>query len=427
MRTGIGTPLGPSVEILEHSFRTIHTYNFNAVLYYSLPFSYGALHNYLVAKLLWNAQADIPTITEDFLTHAYGANSAAYMGELYEMLDRKMKEYKINSPLLRSDYEMTSDIALKIYAKNYWEIERLYKAAIENTLNDVQKKRLEMFGDDLYILNKVLHSADALPGVEKSIFYLPLDRYQEFLKEKQVSPAIQAMIKAGEQGGITGICLPGKKCLTLPRLKNDLKPRIDGSLDEPAWQYVRRAEQYESVIREFVKFGGTKTAARTTMAMATYDDNNLYVSCRSVDDDINGLEREHDDNGIFLDDCIELFFGMQSEGPGTYWHLVVNPMNSGWDELVLNQTDARVRENLEWESAVEEGDGYWSVEILIPFKSLDFPGTGIQQGELPLAGMTWRVNMTRRDKPSKENSSWASVEGGSVDKFGEFGRWYFSR
>lgn len=427
IRSGLGTPLGPSSEILEHTFNTLQKYNFKAVYHYILPWSYGGLHNYLVAKLMWNPKADIPALTRDYLECAYGGKAASYMHEIYRLLDIEMKNYKIKSPSVRADYEMTSDMAINIYAKNFWKIEELYKSALKSTKNASQVKRLELFGDEMTILNHVLCIAEALPEAQKSVFYLENEKYKDFLNRKKDSYAVKTMKDAGNEGGITGICVPGRKSMTIPRLKeNSQPPLIDGNLDDTAWKYVRAAEQNQAVAQGFIKIGGQEIASAVTIAMAAYDEENLYISLRCKDNDIKGMIREKDDAGIFEDDCVEFFFSPLADSPNWYWHIALNPKNSKWDALTTNRSKMEVKENLCWESAVQEGEGFWSSEIKIPFKSLKSP-TGEKDMKAPAANMIWRVNLTRQEKPSKENSSWAPVEKGFNENPDEFGTWNFSR
>lgn len=432
MRVGIGAPLGPSLPLLKHTFSTLRKSGFKSVYYYSLPWDSCGVHNYLAAKLMWNAEADVDKLFADWLDRAYGPGAPA-MAKLYKLLDRKMEAYKKAAPRARSDYEMTSDLALKVYVKNFSTLEALYKEALTKVRTDAQRARLEAFGDNLVILHHVFQEAGVLEGAHRSMFLRTAEEYKEFLEEKKNSSAIRTMKTAGNQGGITGILLPrsrttsAPRTLTIPRLSQGTPaPRIDGDLSDPAWLAAAGAEQNLAVADKFTLIGGQQPAQRPTRALVTYDDENLYVSFRCTDTEVVAQEQEQDDIGIYNDDCVEFFFSCGAGDPTSYWHLTVNAVNSRWDALTTNRTNMDTSPNLEWESAAAQSEGYWAAEIRIPFKAIKVPGAARGLAGAPV-GSTWRVNLTREDKPSNENSSWSPVERGFLNNPAEFGRCYFPR
>ena len=425
MRVGIGAPLGPSLPLLKHTFTTIKRSGFKSVYYYPLPWDSCGVHNYLAAKLMWNAGADVDALFTEWLERAYGPGAPA-MAELYRLLDREMAAFKSAAPRARADYEMTYALASQVYLKHFWSIEGFYKDALSKVRKDAQRVRLEAFGDNLAILQHVFQEAGMLDGAERSIFHRTAAEYRAFLDAKKDSLAVLTMRTAGEQGGITGLFVPGKRSLAVPRLpRGTPPPRIDGDLSDPAWLQAAGAEQGGAVADKFVLIGNRQPAPRATRALVTLDATNVYVSFRCADNEVLAKERERDDDGIFTDDCVELFIGVGAEDPTTYWHLTVNPANARWDALTTagNPTDRKA--NLEWESAAAQGEGYWAAEIRIPFKALQVPGAVQGLAGAPV-GATWRVNFTREDQPGNVNSSWSPVERGFTENPSEFGRWYFS-
>ncbi|OGV79163.1 MAG: hypothetical protein A3K19_19370 [Lentisphaerae bacterium RIFOXYB12_FULL_65_16] len=426
MRVGIGAPIGPSLPLLKHTFATIGKNGFKSVYYYHLPNDTCAVHNYLAEKLMWNAEADVDKLFAEWLERAFGP-AAPPMARLYTLLDERMGAYKETVPKARSDYEMTSDLAMKVYLANFWTIEELYKDALARAQTDVQRQRLEMFGDNLVILHHVFQEAGVLEGAERSVFRRSPEEFRAFLTAKKECDAVVTMREAGEQGGITGIFVPGKRIMALPRLdKGTPPPQIDGQLSDAAWRFARSAEQNGAVADKFSLIGGNQPATKPTQVLATYDDTALYLSFRCTDNEVVAQNRNRDDNGIYDDDCVEFFFSVGADDPTWYWHLTVSPTNAAWDALTVDRTRMDPVANIEWQSAAAQGEGYWSAEVRLPFAAAKAPGA--QQGLTGApVGSTWRVNLTREDKPSGENSSWSPVERGFLDNPAEFGRWYFPR
>ena len=432
MRVGIGAPLGPSLPLLKHTFSTIKKDNFKAVYYYSLPWDMCGVHNYLAAKLMWNAEADVDALFTEWLARAYGPGGEP-MARMYRLLDAEVGAFKAASPRMRSDYEMTSEMALKVYLKNFWAIESLYKEAAAKAATDAQRVRLVTFGDNLAILHHVLLEAGVLEGAQKSMFYRTPEDYKAFLTAKRGSNAVRTMETAGNQGGITGIiptrskALGDVRVLNIPRLpKGTPPPRLDGDLGDAAWKLAAGAEQGAAVADKFSLIGGQQAPKNSTRALMAYDDDNLYICFRCADAEVLADERERDDMGVYADDCVEVFFTTESGDPTWYWHLTLNAKNARWDALTLGRNALNAGANLEWDSATGQGEGYWAAEIRIPFKSIKAPGAA-QALQGPPVGSTWRANLCREDKPSNENSAWCPVERGFFENPAELGKWYFPR
>ncbi|HRU05571.1 MAG TPA: DUF4838 domain-containing protein [Candidatus Brocadiia bacterium] len=424
MRVGIGAPLGPSLPVLKHTFATLKKYGFKNVFYYQVPWSMCGAHNYIVAKLMWNPDADADALLDEWLGRAFGPGAEA-MGRLYRMLDQEIGDYKKAAPRAVQDYEMSSDMALKVYLKRYWDIEALYKEALAKAATDAQRARLREFGDNLVILCHVFAEAGVLAGAEKSVFYRTAEDYRAFLERKP--PAVVVMQGAGAQGGITGLRVPGKRTMALPRLSRGTPaPKLDGDLGDAAWREARGAEQGQAVADKFSVVGGAQPAQRGTQALAVYDNDALYICVRCQDNTVAGKERPKDDKGLFEDDCVELVFGCGAQDPKEVWRLVVNPLNARWDALVGADGKEDASADLAWESATGQGEGYWAVEIRIPFKTLKSAGA-LAGAEGPPVGMTWRVNLARQDMPGGERSSWSEVKKGLPGDPSELGRWYFPR
>lgn len=437
MRNGIGAPLGPSIRIHKHTFTTLKQNNFKFVYLYTVPWSASAVANYLVAKLMWNPDADVDALFDEYMIRSFGPGGAA-MGEAYRLIDRETEAAKIASPLQRADYEMTSELAISVYAKNFAAIEALYIKAMSATTTDAQKARLKLFGDNMVILHRVLSEGGVLADADKSIFRRTPEEFRAFQTEGKGSreSAVSVAQRAGDQGGITGVTAPRPKttsgtlaprALTVPRLRQTTAPpRIDGDLSDAAWREAAAAEQDQSVADRFTLIGGASAPKNVTRALVTYDEENLYINFRCSDAQVVSQDRSPENMGIYEDDCVQVFIAPSSEKPDWFWHLTLNATNSRWDALTLTKgAPFEPRENLNWQSATTSGEGYWAAEIKIPFKSIVLPGSTVGLTGPPV-GQTWRVNLARQDKPSSENSSWSPVSEGFRNP-SEMGRFYFPR
>src|SRR5688572_28670078 len=103
------------------------------------------------------------------------------MDKLDTLLDRELEAFELANNDF--DYEMTSEILLEVYLPNFEKIETLYKEALSKADTDVQKKRLEMFGDNMICLHAILRRSGVFEKPEESIFYRSEEDYAEFRKK----------------------------------------------------------------------------------------------------------------------------------------------------------------------------------------------------------------------------------------------------
>jgi hypothetical protein len=170
---------------------------------------------------------------------------------------------------------------------------------------------------------------------------------------------------------------------TVPRADGPLK--IDGLLDEPAWQKALAIPlPYE------VYPGDNAPAEAPTTALLLFDDRNLYVGFRAEDPAPDRIRAHYTDRdtafrndlvGVLLDPFddqrhgyvfaanpygVQMDSRAQQNGEGEGFNIAGAPSEeSSWDEL--------------WDAAGRIGPGGFAVEIAIPFKSLRYPrGEGAQ-------------------------------------------------
>lgn len=411
MRDYYGAPLPPALSIMKQIFPLHKKAGTKSMFYYGQSaWGYGALHNYLVAHLLWDANTDIDKLAHEWLERAYGPGAAA-IEEIYTLADRDLAEYIRNQTALNTD--LTGDMVLKVYLKNFDTIENRYREALAKAATEPQRRRLQMFGDNLAVLHFNLRKAGVLPHPEASIFYKDDAEFQTFYDAARKTLAL-----AEPQGGENNVTLKGpyvpqlfvpeQRTLAIPRLPAGVAaPQIDGDLTDAAWQHAAVADAFRLA-------GSREPSKQLTTARVIYDDKYLYVSFLCQEDRIGALQKqtaERDAMTIFHDDVVELFLSPVGDA-GRFWHIAINPLNTQWDAFMT----ANPKDNLEWQSATKIGENAWTVEIAIPFAGLET--------HRAFEGQTWRVNLTRQRKPQSENSSWNSVEDGFQNPQG-FGAWSF--
>ncbi|NQT91809.1 MAG: DUF4838 domain-containing protein, partial [Lentisphaerae bacterium] len=404
MRSILGTPLPASRPILRHMYPILKRYGVQAVLHYGLSaWGYGAVHNYLVARLLWDADTDIDAVYEEFFQRAYGKGAGPMMA-IYDLLEHELARFEEAEKGF--NYDMTTKIVMDVYQPNYWTIEKLYRQAHAAAETGKQRGRLETFADNLRVLHFVLSEAGLLDRPERSCFHIPPADYQAFWKRASATCYVTPQPKR-DVGYITRLFVPQHRQLTIPRVPANVPvPVVDGQSNDPAWAFAASGNGLRPV-------GSNQPAKLATPFRVVYGDDALYLTFRCVEpnqDAIIVAGARRDDASIYTGDTFELFFG-NVENRKKHWHITVNPANRQWDAW-----DGSAERNMPWQSAVTRDAYGWSGEIRIPFTvfNLDAPPTG----------KYWHVNVGREDKPSRENSTWSNVENSFIEPH-NFGTWRF--
>lgn len=201
-------------------------------------------------------------------------------------------------------------------------------------------------------------------------------------------------------------------------------PKIDGKLDDPAWQQATWTEDFGDIQ------GEARPAPRfRTRAKMTWDDQYFYVAARLEEPHVWGTLTKHD-SVIFQDNDFEIFIDPDGDNQ-QYLELEINALNTEWDlRLGKAYRDGGPALN-EWEVpglktavAVEgtlndptDQDTAWTVEWAIPWKVLaEFAGRACP----PRSGDMWRVNFSRvewrhtidKDGKYKKIPGWQSTSNG---------------
>jgi hypothetical protein len=191
-------------------------------------------------------------------------------------------------------------------------------------------------------------------------------------------------------------------------------PRIDGILDDEAWQLVPAAKGF---ITNTPNFG--KKATDSTSVKIIYDNTAIYIGAFLYDDpsQIRKQFTPRDQERLADVDNFAVFIDSYLDRQNAYQFLVTSRNV---------QSDARVSSNVTpqegvfgelswdavWDSKVSIDSKGWSVEILIPLSSLRFSNKKI--GE-------WGIQFRRFSRKDNESSFWNPVDpnvSGFVNQFG---------
>ncbi len=168
---------------------------------------------------------------------------------------------------------------------------------------------------------------------------------------------------------------------------------IDGLLDDQAWLSAGRAHQF------LERNPGDKIAPLVrTEAYVTYDDDKLYVAffCHDNPDDIRATMCQRDQ--FHGDDAVGLMLDTYGDASWAY-EFYVNPYGVQKDMLWTNIAGEDSGYDLIWEAAAKITDSGYQVEMAIPFSSMRFPTTDVQNWKIDF----WRIH----PRESYHQYSWA--------------------
>ncbi|MDV3307796.1 MAG: carbohydrate binding family 9 domain-containing protein [Cyclobacteriaceae bacterium] len=171
--------------------------------------------------------------------------------------------------------------------------------------------------------------------------------------------------------------------------------RIDGVMDEAAWEEAEVASDFYMVL----PMDTSKAEVRTDVRM-TYDDHNLYLmaTCfhkvpgRFI---VESLKRDfifgnNDNFLVFIDP-----FDDQTNG----FSFGANAAGAQWDGIMYEGSKVDLSWDNKWSSEVKGYDDRYIFEMAIPFKTIRYK-KGITQ---------WGINFSRLDLKTTEKSSWTPV------------------
>lgn len=171
--------------------------------------------------------------------------------------------------------------------------------------------------------------------------------------------------------------------------------KIDGVIDEAAWQQAGVTTQFHMVLPMDTSLAKLRTDVRMT-----YDDNNIYllVENYTTGEGPYMVESLRRDFSFLKNDNFLLFmdpFDDQTNG----FTFGANAAGAQWDGLMYDGGKVDLSWDNKWTSVVKNYPDKWVFEAAIPFKTIRYK-KGITK---------WGINFSRNDLKTTEKSAWAPV------------------
>jgi hypothetical protein len=182
-----------------------------------------------------------------------------------------------------------------------------------------------------------------------------------------------------------------RRILQAAKLADAERIALDGRLDEAIWQRALPAKDFVQIDPQ-----NGQPATEPTEVRIVISKDAFYMGVRAYDSEPDkwlGYQRRRDEFlpaddrfmwriDTFLDERSGYFFEMNPSGLMADAVFGVNGMNRAWDGI--------------WDARVVHDDRGWTIEIEIPFKTLNFNPEGD----------TWGINFQRTVRRKNEDSIW---------------------
>ena len=185
------------------------------------------------------------------------------------------------------------------------------------------------------------------------------------------------------------------------------KPKIDGVLDDACWQDGDWAGNFI----QWVPKEGAKPS-QTTELKVLYDDKNMYVAIRALDNEADKIQFKAGRRDEFEGDCVGVCFDSYHDHR-TGFEFDVTAAGQKIDAILTNPGNADTNWNAVWYAKVSHDDKGWYTEMEIPLSQLRYSAEDLQ---------VWGMHCWRWVGRLQEESDWetqSSTGPGILYLFGE--------
>ncbi|MEJ7912236.1 MAG: DUF5916 domain-containing protein, partial [Chitinophagaceae bacterium] len=210
---------------------------------------------------------------------------------------------------------------------------------------------------------------------------------------------------------LTTLCAAQVNVRQLPAVRATSIPKIDGEINDAAWQAVKPATDFT----EFRPTAGkAEDSASKTVVYLLYDNTSVYIGgyCHErVKDSISRELIGRDKIGVndFLGVIIDTY-NDKINAVGFY----VTPYGEQFDAKYSGSGDEDDTWNAVWDSEAKIHADGWSFEMRIPYSALRFVSKDLQN---------WGLNITRRRTKTSQQYFWNAVnpeKNGFINQEGEW-------
>jgi hypothetical protein len=372
---------------------------------------------YLMAKLLWDPQADSDAIVARYYADLYGeaADEIRAYDELIEQrwvaavagdLDEASPEAQFFTE--RGGASTMRGTLLTVWQPILSEARGMLETALAATDDDDGRARVQRVMDQFEFAEASTQALEGIARFEASRDPDPAvtSAVREAIERREAiierigstwSPHFRDWVRSNDESDQSPLrpsaayfTLAGEASrvsLTAPRAAT--APVIDGVADDAAWQGAPRGTMREN------KSAADATAP--TQVAVTFDAETVYVLIEATEPEMGKLAIErlgHDNNELFRSDNVELILDPGGEGTN-YAQFAINVGGSTWDGLHADAQTTDIQWSPQWQSAVELGEAGWSVEMAVPLEALGVDA--IAEGD------SWRFNVHRTRRASQPN------------------------
>jgi hypothetical protein len=224
--------------------------------------------------------------------------------------------------------------------------------------------------------------------------------------------------------GLLSLGLAGEE---LRAVRTAVAPRIDGRLDDPAWEMAPAIDGFR-----MVEPRPGEDPSERTVARVLFDDQNLYIGILCFDSEpgrIAAHSMAHDSGGsggyggygygyhgptTSSDDLVRVLLD-PFQDKRTAYLFFVNPRGARGEGLIYAGSSSLNWDGI-WEAKSRRLDEGWSAEIRIPFKTISFrPGLSVWglniERTVARKQETMRLSGTTRDSNFNNPNEAAALEG----------------
>lgn len=171
--------------------------------------------------------------------------------------------------------------------------------------------------------------------------------------------------------------------------------KIDGLLTEDIWKTSEKATAF--IQNEPVP---GKPSTFETESYFVYDNNAVYIGARMYDTEPNKILKELSlRDRIGNADNFSVFFDTYKSGLNGFLFTVT--ASGVQREAIVSNNSEDSNWNAVWESAVNIDEFGWTIEIKIPYSSLRFPASEVQD---------WHIQFGREIRRLREYSYWSPID-----------------